>query len=170
MPKSCVAAHALVLFACAAAAAEPPIPGSRVRIERTGQVDLWSKGQVLAVSADTLTVRWDKDAGNREPLAAWQIRRLQVSSGRRGHVVTGMLVGAGAGLLTGVIGNASQDSSPDDWDLGPDDEYVVLLTTLAGTVLGGVVGLLVRTEKWQDAGLPAVSTAGPGRVGLAVRW
>jgi hypothetical protein len=128
------------------AAQQPAIPdsGARVRIwTPTGRV----VGDLVRLSTDSIVLT----PAMTTPGRSWPreaVRRLQVSGGRRGHLWIGLAAGTALGFAAGVI---AADASDDQLGAGA----VGVGVWLGGTVAGGVVGALIRTERWTPAAWPA---------------
>ena len=182
----------LGVAACASGAAgdEPPAPqpfaaavaGDRVRLRQTGERHLLT-GKVLEIDEGTLVIARGRDGGVlRIPVAS--LDRLEVARGRRGHAGLGAAIGFVPGALfmgfaVGVL--ACDDQGVQCSSVGP---MLVggLLGGAATSAVGALVGLVIRTDRWQPvplAGTPAgrkptvgidlAPTSGRGfRVGVSV--
>jgi hypothetical protein len=75
------------------------------------------------------------------------VQRLEVSRGRRGHFWIGLVTGTVVGL---AAGKAVADATDDKISAG----VAGLGVWLGGTVVGGVVGALIHTERWAPAAWP----------------
>ncbi len=151
----------------------PPVPlGSRVRVsqERPGDPvgGSWrplrvERGRLEAWSAETLTL--DLGDGTREiPLA--RVSGLEVSRGKKGHALTGALVGAGVGALVSVaVMFATADES--DYSAGAIFLVGCVVFVLPGTGIGAGIGALARTDRWEPVPLPGRS--GPVAPAAVVR-
>lgn len=141
----------------------PLVPGSRVRVTATSLVAPLV-GNYLSLRGDTL-ILYEEEAGR----GVWsvtldQVTKLETTVGMKtGHgpfIARGALIGAGAGLVGGMIFAASAKPS------NPSRKYSRPLTALvgigAGAVVGGIVGSRFRAEKWATIPLPAHGGAGPG--------
>jgi hypothetical protein len=159
----------------AAVAQEPtPVqPGQRVRVRSLLAHRPVVTGAVESIGRDTLVVRPEAGAAAAIPLSS--IARLEVSRGRHSRWLTGLVVGAGAGAVTGaIIGAATHDE--DDWLFSAGENAVLgaVLFTPIGALTGTVIGLLVKTERWKSVPLdrvrPTVGGGSHGRVtvGIAV--
>ena len=130
----------------------PPVPpGTRVRLSTiaapefvlTGTVDSWD-GRSLGLSRPeepTLDI----------PLP--NLAKLQISRGEKGNWGLGGAIGAGVGLLAGVIVASVGGPENDEWHLG--DAGIVVGSTAAGWALGAITGaIFLRREAWEDVPLP----------------
>ncbi len=159
--------------AAVAQAGGPLQPGQRMRVRSTVAHTAELVGVFEGVRADTLMVRDDdRSVATAVPLAT--VDRLQVSRGRHSHWMTGAAIGFAVGAVTGVIvGVAGHNDT--DWLIGSGASAFLGAVLLApiGAGTGPVVGLLVRTERWQTVPLDGIgpgSPAGPdGRLGVGVR-
>lgn len=98
-------------------------------------------GEVLSVSADTLSFR---PADSAVPLSVplGKITSAQVRDGNRNHWVLGTVIGAAVGYLA-LVGVEKGDMS----ELAA---LVQTITTLGGAAVGFTIGMLIRTEGWRD--------------------
>lgn len=166
-------AAALLLAPVAALAQAHVVPGARVRLAGPG-ID--GTFHVVHVVPDTMVVQRDPAAPALR-VALADLQRMDVSLGRRtalGGFGHGVLVGAGVGAAIGVAsGLASGDDDPGGWFAMSAEQKALgggILAGGAGGLIGGIVGLAVRGERWERAAIPGarVSVAPAGR-GVAVR-
>ena len=120
-------------------------PGVRLRVTAP---DCELRGQATgfrALRADTLVLY-----GTECPLAS--VTGLDVSRGQKSHVGMGILVGAGAGALVGFAMCASTDVCGilSDNDIKGD---VVAISVVVGGLLGLLVGVNIKTERWEEVPL-----------------
>jgi hypothetical protein len=156
----------LVLAAATAAAADEAAAvaaGDKVRLAPAGGRRF--SAVVVEAEGDTLMVRTSPDGPpTRVPLAG--LRRLEVARGRRGHVLQGTLIGFVPGFLFGAyVGNVlgCDDQGPHCSDPGAALAGGAMVGGITA-VAGGLVGLAVRGDRWQD-----VAVARPrARVGVSV--
>lgn len=150
-------------------------PGARVRLVAPA---VEGEFFVLSATPDTLVVQRDPAAPVHR-LAVASLQRLDVSRGRRSAgsgLGRGFLIGAGIGAAVGVAsGLASGDDEPGGWfSMSAEDKALGggVFVGAAGGVIGGLVGLFVRGERWDRlATAPRLALAVPpaGRgVGLRV--
>jgi len=124
----------------------PTLAGTHERI--AGRVLPSAPDSVMLSSADTLVV-----------IPRSRIARVEVPSGYGArHILPGMLIGLGAGVLVGsVAGLACQD--PDC----PAETPVYLGAAVGGVgmIVGGAIGAFSRPVQWKDidAPVPAVAVA-----------
>jgi hypothetical protein len=166
-----------VVGSSAAVAQEPaPLqPGQRVRVRSTVAHAPVLTGAVESIGRDTLIVRREDGAaaGVATAIPFSGIAQLQVSQGRHSRWVRGMLIGAGVGAVAGaIIGAATYDE--DDWLFSTGENAVLgaLLFTPIGALTGAVIGLQVKTERWEGVPLdrvrPAVGGGAHGRVSFGI--
>jgi hypothetical protein len=148
----------------------PLIKGSRVRVHSTALVAPLV-ANYLELRGDTL-VFFEEGAGRGIwSLSLEQVQRLEVSIGTRNmyqpYIVSGALVGAGAGAVGGLLFAAT--FSPSD----PSRQYNRLLTgslgALVGAGIGGVIGSRRKAEQFSVIRVPRRVSALPnGRGGLVL--
>jgi hypothetical protein len=163
-----------VVWSNAAAQTQASVqPGQRVRVRSTVAHTPELVGVVETIKPDTLMVRDDdRSMATAVPLAT--VDRLQVSRGRHSKWITGAAVGFVVGAGTGaILGAAGHNES--DFIFGPGASAFLGAVLLApvGALTGTVVGLLVKTERWQTVPLgrvgPSVGRGPDGRLTLGVR-
>jgi hypothetical protein len=152
----------------------PVQPGQRVRVSRIEHTPAII-GEIGAIVADTLIVRHPGGLGGTAttaiPLSS--IARLQASRGQRSKWATGLLVGLGVGVGGGAVVGAA--TCHGDLLLTTGDCAVMgaALFGAIGAVSGTVVGLLVKTERWETVPLdrvsPRVSWGPNGRLAFGLR-
>jgi len=159
--------------AASAAAEEPPDPrlsaavaGDRVRLRKTGERHLLT-GKVLEIDQETLVLARGREGGVlRVPVAS--LDRLEVARGRRGHAGLGAAIGfvPGALFMGTVVGVLACD------DQGGHCSSVVpalvggLLGGAATGAVGALVGLAVRTDRWQPVPLAGPAAGRKPTVGI----
>jgi hypothetical protein len=161
---------ALALAVCLlarAAHAQVPVPvspGARVRVQtHDGDPQV---GTVSRVSADTLYFRGER-TGQVEPLHVLGLRHVEVSEGRpgrRGRVVTGAVVGIGAGaVMSNAFGRGCDTPlSPSHGGSCTGGRQTVSMALGVGA-LGALLGAFVpRRERWRT-----VLGSAPASIGLA---
>ena len=142
-------------------------PGARVRVSYAGQDA--RVGTLVALAPDTLAVEWADGAGTAR-MARTRVTRLDVSRGIRGsergsRAKVGFAVGAGAGLLIGVV--SSKSNSECNGSSACDDVVNGLATGIGALMLGGIgaaVGAISggASEKWENVRLT------PPHMGLVI--
>jgi hypothetical protein len=146
----CLGMIAILLSPLSAWSQDPPevVPGSRIRITDLG-ADRSSRrsGRVLTAGADTVVLSLDT-GGEAVPFPLAGISQVEVSRGERRHVGAGiglgLLIGAGAGAL--LVASDCEDSYG---ACGPFTLIGGAIGGGAGMVVGGVIGALRRTERWE---------------------
>jgi hypothetical protein len=163
---------AVLLLASAAGPAgagdSPPAmkAGEKVRLTPADPGSRRLTGTVLEVQPDALVIKFKRNGQfERVPFSA--LGRLEVARGRRGHSQAGALVGLVPGfafgyLLGSVVGCIDQGSNCNGFGAGlVGGAYVGGVTALAG----GLIGLAIRTDRWNEVPLPSGRSA---RLGAAV--
>jgi hypothetical protein len=139
--------------------------GSRVRVTSFSDASL-RIGTVAAIEADALVLRRAGDDSTlRIPIG--ELRRLEVSSGKRSQAGRGAMIGAAIGALPGLLltfGDYSDDVHGD----GPSPAAVAAMGAAGGAAVGAAIGRVVKTERWVPAGLHNAGVAVvPARGGVA---
>lgn len=163
-----VAPFLLVAVSAVSAAAQEPSPasglilGSRVRIATTGYPGPIT-GLVVAVDPQTVTLATDAGVV-KTPVS--EINAAEISLGKRRHTRRGMAIGAGLGLLVGLL--APLDENNTTTALGDESRGVSALYGLAlGTGYGAIIGALIKTDRWSRVQLSIASAPAPvGRPGI----
>lgn len=127
-------------------------------------------GTLLAHDADSIRVQLQPDS-TALVLARARVTSVDVSRGRHGHAGTGALVGL---VVGGVLGAAAGADCEGDF-LCPGPGAGAALVGGTGLVIGALIGVLDRTERWErvypaDIGI-ALPTAQHGLgVGVSVAF
>ena len=136
--------------------------GERIRVRHAGESA--RVGTLVALTNDTLVVRWANDsAASRLPVA--QVSRLEVSRGTERRILPrtgrGFIFGAAAGAVIGFAGGAMEDCEHELICFGPAGGALAGATVLGvtGAVIGALTGL-APSERWESA------RPNPGRVAL----
>ena len=125
--------------------------GVRVRITAP-DLDIYKyDGTVAALRGDTLTV-----GPVQVPLAS--VTRLDVHQGRKGNVGKGAMIGTLVGVPTGLaLGVFYQQACSNSSDIGETCVALVPIGAvaigLAGALVGGTVGALIKTDRWEEVPL-----------------
>jgi len=143
-------------------------PGSRIRVTANSAPNAPQLGVLQAWQPESLVL----DRPGLEPLTVPlpDVVKLEISRGKKGHWLTGTLVGTAVGIGAGlIIASASSvtDESPNDPITGfaaavseqGMDMSIVLVSTVAGAGLGALAGSLIKTESWEEIPMPAGSAA-----------
>ena len=127
-------------------------------------------GVLLGQDRDSLRVQADS---NSTPVAFARagVTSVEASLGRHGHAGTGALAGL---VLGAVVGGAAGASCADDF-LCPGAGGGALLLGGTGLVFGALVGVLIRSERWESVypeavGLAVVKAPRGLGVGLSVAF
>jgi hypothetical protein len=180
LPRPRLARRAVVVVSLVLLMASPlagvaqagPSVGATVRAKPTGPGARWVQGELVALTADSVTIRVRKSRD--VALATRTLAQLQVSQGRSARTGKGALlglgIGAGAGLLFGLAAAADNCTGFCEINVGPED--VLALTALGGGLgagVGALIGAASHGERWQRVGEshPAVRR-GPTLQGAAV--
>jgi hypothetical protein len=139
----------------------PVLLDSRVRVTLRSApgLDVWDGHSLELAGSDSIP--------RTIPLS--DVVRLEVNRGKKGHALTGLAIGAAAGLAVGGVTMALASSNWDEADWFYEDRWTVAaiitgVTTVAGAGLGVVVGALIKTEDWEDVPLPATTRQDPAAV------
>lgn len=131
--------------------AQTPEVGQRIRVTAPEVLLERRVGQLLWLDRDSLVLAGaDAAAPERWVVPAEAITRLEVFDGRRAHAGRGFLIGAGTGLAVGLIGISGDGTCSGSGNYGELCAIVVTGTTLAGGVLGMLIGAVVRTDRWNS--------------------
>ncbi len=120
--------------------------GARVRVTAPAAGLVRAVGRVESFDGDSLVLVPDR-AGAATRLARQSLRSLEVSRGRRRHVVTGIALGYALMFGLGFAGHPGQPHT----DAGPFLEgigYGIIYGTPVA-LLGGILGASIRTERWE---------------------
>jgi len=123
------------------------VPGSRIRITELGHSKLRS-GTIVEANANAVLLKLDTSGESVQfPLAA--VTRLEVSRGQKGHIGTGVglgaLFGAGMGALIGsTLGDSEGIPSGATAAIGAGVGAGI------GMLVGAAIGSTVKSEKWED--------------------
>lgn len=142
--------------------APAPAPGTRVRVTVPAVEDWPITGVLRRAGTDTL---WLEREGIELAIPRAQIERFQVSRGRRSHWFTGALVGglvgAGAGAVPAIgLAQAGYD----------DTEILAVAGFGIGAAAGGILGALIRSERWQVAPVLDRSAGAPYHLGVRLAF
>ena len=161
------------LAVCLAAACAPthvvntpapaPNAGDPIRYATRSDSTAFVKARTISLDSDSLIYeRFIADPAGRSggwvagSLSTDSIARLQVRVGRRGHAGRGAIIGGVVGLVAGI---ACANQEP-GW-LTPTPEQCLAGYTLSGLATGALIGVLIRSDVWAPAVLPARRPAQP---------
>jgi hypothetical protein len=180
LPRPRLARRAVVVVSLVLLMASPlagvaqagPSVGATVRAKPTGPGARWVQGELVALTADSVTIRVHK-GHDTVALATSTLARFQVSQGRSARTGKGALlglgIGAGAGLLFGLAAAADNCTGFCEINVGPED--VLALTALGGGLgagVGALIGAASHGERWQVAAPRSAVRRGPTLQGAAV--
>jgi hypothetical protein len=148
--------------------------GDRIRITAPPNGFRNRTARVLGARGDSLFLQVVQ--GETLGVALAGVTRLEVSRGRRRHVLRGAGLGTLLGVASGaVLGFASGDDDPGWIAVSAEEKAVILGTGLGGVglLVGTVVGALRVSERWTSLPLGSaqatpVLRVGPGGARLAV--
>ena len=167
----------VVLWGAAAwaAAQEPPVapgvpeppafqipPGAKVRLASTALPGGFVVGRVTS-STDAalgLTVAGDESPFTGTPILIPRasVTRAEVSLGRHSYWKVAALFGA----MAGAAGGAAATIDPATCDSYSSDTFcsrgeAIGISAAAGALLGGLVGAVIKTEKWQKVSVEVLA-------------
>ena len=134
-----------------------PSPGALVRVtescrpRRADQPCPRYRGELVQLDRDSVRLRAAPDSLVRA-LAATDVARLEVLTGRPRAVLPGLGIGMVVGFAVG--GLADQSACSDYRGSWPCIPSGAGYGALAGAVVGGVVGGLIRFERWARVAWP----------------
>jgi hypothetical protein len=110
-------------------------------------------GNVVDLALDTLIVL-PEGGGGALTFDPRDLRKIEVSQGRRGNALLGLGVGAGVGVASAIglaiwVCNADDDGCTSGQVVGGG---LALSAILAG--VGAGIGALIKTERWRKASMP----------------
>ena len=136
----------------------PPIePGARVRVTVPDFGLEKSVGTCLALSNGSMQFLPQSGPSPRTiPVTA--MTRLQVSRGRKSHIVGGAVLGGLTGAVVGgtvvilgtQLGCETTGGCSVDW--GEGGRWIALFSVI-GVAFGGGIGALVKTDRWEEVPL-----------------
>ena len=148
-------------------------PGSRVRITARSVADQRIVGTLAKLDADSLMLKPEDGRQLVVPLAS--ISRFEVSPGQKSRAKTGAVIGCLVGATAGILFIDFIDREiipPAGMFLGggtkrPRKEGFVLFVFLCAgsTIMGGIIGDHIHTERWKQVPLPVRMSLSPQRHG-----
>lgn len=147
----------------------PVPPGSRVRV-KTPSLVAPLVANFLEQRGDTLVFIEDGRGRGLWSFSIGQIERLEMTAGEadrnKAPIAKGAAIGAGVGLVLGVIFASVADPSDES------RKYSPLLTGALGAAVGGGIGAYfgsrVKTERWVDVPLNRRLSLRAGGTSLAI--
>jgi len=134
----------------------------RIRVELRKEPGHWLVGQAAAATSDSVHLVPER---SRDTLgfARRDLRRIQVSKGRRSRAGVGALIGAGLFGAAGIALTTAEEC--EGYCPSPGTGFAV--GAAAGAGLGAIVGAFIHYEKWQETPLK-VGVSRKGRKGVGV--
>ncbi len=143
-----------------AAGGAPDVEVGKKALIKTRTIEV--EGTISSLANDTIEVSTD---GGLRSVPRKEITSLDILVGKKNHALLGGLIGGGAGLLVGAVkpkgtvtttcnytydryGNRSGDCSSEG---GSSRAVMIVGGTAVGALAGGIVGRLIRTDKWRSA-------------------
>ena len=139
------------------AAQEVPVePGARVRVKAPPQQPDWVDGTVVGWESESLVLQ-PEEPGTPLTLARDQITELDVYDGRKGHALLGAGIGFGVGVgwTVALLSNESICNPEETCDAGDWAKGIAIFGG-AGAGLGALVGLLIKTDRWEAVPLERI--------------
>lgn len=119
-----------------------PSPGTRIRVLAPTVLSSRATGILQSLESDSLRFfRFDR--GESVVLPTGAVTQLDQSLGTRGHILQGLGIGMGLGLLIGLY--AFEDPS----EKGLEAIEYGIRGAVVGLLVGGVAGAAIRTERWE---------------------
>jgi len=153
--------------------------GERARVTSSSMYILKFGGIVTAVNEDTLEIQ-SVHRSYRIPYS--QLDRLEISRGSKRNTAVGWLIGTGIGAFAGFLSinkEEERNCHPDEWcfdfsEYGRDMEPIAVLgSALLGGLAGGIIGALIKTERWEPIPIPGGLSLYPqpgSRVGVGFSY
>lgn len=127
-------------------------PGCRIRFSTRESSDDWIIANLVATDTDTLTFSSETGKNpSRVPVSS--ISKIEVSLGSKPRTFRGAAIGFGVGAAVGALlvrGNSENDLSDRDAALLGAGTF-----SIAGAVIGAVLGARESEEQWQSVDLNA---------------
>jgi len=153
----------------------PLQPGKRVRVTVPELGINKQEARFQAIEGETLVVTVDTTM--RCPMAS--LERLDTYAGTRGHFWVGGGIGAVAGGVLGVLVAKNENflfthgvGECSSGDFCVADGVYVALGAAGGFLLGGIVGTMIRSDKWEEVPLDRLRVSivpqRGGRLGFGV--
>ncbi len=129
-------------------------PGARVRVTAAGVLRPVT-GTIFSVDSASITLR-DAEGRAGQVIRFESVQMMEVARGSRSHAGTGALIGTLVGGAFGVyllIGLSDPGTTARTRDVA----LFIAVTSAAGAALGGIVGLAIRSPRWEETSVPRVS-------------
>ena len=123
------------------------VRAARVRANR---LPSWVLGRVVGTTPDNLVLTSIRSPESTFELSWVWMTRLHVSRGTKSKPVTGMVVGFLAGIPIGATAGWVRDTRVNRLTAEQSTQRGLRIGAVAGLALGGLIGMLVRVEQWDD--------------------
>ncbi len=158
------ACSAALLLACANALVAQDTTfvhqGARVKVFPAQPGAKAITGNVADLAFDTLIVL-PEGGGETLTFDPHDLRKIEVSQGKKGNALLGLAVGAGVGFTAALVickADAGADTCGGSGQIiGDATALVAAGAAVIGGGFGAGVGALIKTERWTDAQLPPVA-------------
>jgi hypothetical protein len=167
-----VLALAMLLPVIAGGQAPPAAVGARVRVTAPSHDLERETTTIMDVRGDSIVIG-DRHASRA--IALTDVTALEVSTGKRRHVLRDAGLGSGIGIVAGLVVGAVTYKECVSTGFGgcwmaPESRtesagYGAVLFGAAGLVTGAIVGLFDRTDQWASAALPVQAAIRPTGAG-----
>jgi hypothetical protein len=127
--------------------------GTEARITELVAPKHYLRLTVLHTEQDTLRFHFRQQLETRA--VAWKdVSRMDVSVGRHSHFWQGLGIGLLTGVAVGALIGSSTASGQDGFTPSANGALGAIAGAMFGSVGGAVLGLAIRTEKWEPVTLP----------------
>jgi len=124
-------------------------PGQRIRVTAPDVLAERQVGQLLWLDVDSLVLgSVSAPITQRWVIPPESITQLEASEGRHGHAGRGFFLGAGVGLVGGLIGISGQGTCTGSGNYGEMCAMIVTGSAITGGLLGLLIGAATRSERW----------------------
>jgi hypothetical protein len=127
--------------------------GSKVRLQASTVVQGPIRGTVMEMDRESLLVSTE----NQRPLRVSRqaITQLEVSTGRRGHARTGLIIGAVVGAASGAVvplnfGCTQAQIAAGDSSCIVSRGTMITYGVLGDAGLGALIGHLIKSDRWSS--------------------
>ena len=111
-------------------------------------------GNVADLAFDTLIVL-PEGGGGALTFDPHDLRKIEVSQGKKGNALLGLAVGAGVGFTAALVICKADEGACTGGFFGDITAYITVGAAVIGGGTGAGVGALIKTERWTDAQVPA---------------
>ena len=141
---------------------------------RANRAPNWVLGRVVTTTPDNLVLTSIRSPESTFELPWVWMTRLHVSRGTKSKPVTGMVVGFLAGIPIGATAGWIRDTRVNRLTVKQSTQRGLRRGAVAGLALGGLIGMLVRVEQWDDISdwIPEVRAddSGAAQVVITREW